>query len=164
MIREKVGAAWGWILAALLVFVVKAVPKPHAKEKMHWTEVELILRKKFPHCDIKTWDLDYKVPTKDDMMAWMRKYWLPILKIMTYRKDESDCDDYARAFWGVLSIYGMGGRPIGYLIVDTPQDGHAVAVFLDVDKTIWVIEPQQKNLSEAFFAFPDEWEAKEIRM
>ena len=164
MIREKVGAAWGWILAALLILAIKAGGKPKGKEKVHWTKVEASLRDRFPKCDIKTWDEYYRLPTTEDMRAWMRKRWLPILKMMKYLTDIQDCDDFMKGLLGIMSIYGMGGRSIGYLIVKTPQGGHAVIILLDPTNTIWVIEPQQPDLSKAFFSFPKEWQAIEIRM
>jgi len=163
-IKEKVGAAWGWILAALLILVIKGAGKPKGEEKVHWTKVEAPLRDKFPGCDIKTWDEYYRIPTVEDMKAWMTRRWLPILKMMKYVVDQTDCDDFARAILGICSIYGMGGRSVGYLIVKTPQGGHAVIILLDPANTIWVIEPQQSNLSEAFFPFPEKWQAIEIRM
>jgi len=162
--QEKVGAAWGWILAALLIGIIKAGGKPKGKDKVYWTKVEEPLRNRFPGCDIKTWDEYYRIPTVEDMKAWMRKRWLPILKMMHYVTDLTDCDDFARALLGICSIYGMGGRSVGYLIVKTPEGGHAVIILLDPDNTIWVIEPQQPDLLKAFFSFPEEWQAVEIRM
>lgn len=100
-------------------------------------------------------DANYRLPTKAQ--------WQQIGKAFPMRgrkwiADVQDCDKFAKAFVGWLSMRGLGNMAVAFCGI-TPYDsagtmlgGHAVALVMDSDKKLWFLDPQTGNLYEPTFA------------
>ena len=60
------------------------------------------------------------------------------IKNEKYVESLHDCDDYAQALHGVFNQHGLSRFAFGY----ASSGGHAFNFFVDRQKKIWIVEPQ----------------------
>jgi len=110
-------------------------------------EIQELLNKKFKNCKIEIEDLKYY--TCDYEMAKEIVYLIPV-RFMKYKKEEWDCDNFSKVFWGAISLL-FPRLPVGRCNVKTSKGKHSLNFILY--KTIRgrlsfsFIEPQSGKLS-----------------
>ncbi len=115
----------------------RKIPKPDIVGRIEASELYSILKAEFgEEAVILLSDNYYELSTKESFERFLEndetnKY--------VYSSDVLDCDDYTCALVGSASIPGWSGVPIGTCWLKIPL--HAVNVFIDEDKTIWMVEP-----------------------
>jgi len=58
-----------------------------------------------------------------------------------------DCDDFAFRLWGQInSLPEWAGLSLGIIWFSEPA--HAMNIFVDIDGTVWLIEPQNDGMIE----------------
>ena len=71
-----------------------------------------------------------------------------------YVSEQYDCDNYELRLWGQInSLPEWAGISLGMVWFSEPA--HALNFFIDVEGTVWLIEPQ----SDTIFGKPQDWEA-----
>jgi hypothetical protein len=66
---------------------------------------------------------------------------------LNYILDFADCDDYAFALQGAQERHFWGkGYAFGILWYYNERFGHAVNFFIDRDKQLWIVEPQNDSI------------------
>ena len=129
------------------------LPKLIFKCEYNFSEVLSILRSEFgDETAIFLSDTKYKTITKNDLGK--------ILKIddtdkQRYIPTFYDCDDFSFRLMGQLSIGDEASLPFGIIWVKTPKGGHALNIFIDDKREVWLVEPQE----DLIFKMPENWKA-----
>ena len=66
----------------------------------------------------------------------------------------NNCDDFSFALMGSVSNPDWGALPFGIVWTTTPSGLHAVNCFIDKNREVWIIEPQNDNI----FKCPPDWD------
>jgi len=127
------------------------IPPPKHLEDIGYSEILGILKAEFPKAKIHLADRDYKTTTKAELMRFL-KYDLTDLR--KYLSEYYDCDDFSYALMGAISNPDWGALPFAILWTTTPKGGHAINCFIDNDREVWIIEPQNDRVFEC----PNGWE------
>lgn len=97
-------------------------------------------------------DRSYRLATHEQLMQIAA---LCPARRRRWAAERMDCEDFTRAFLGWLAGKGFGNLAIGfcgYLAFDwfgALVGGHAVALAMDTDHRLWLIEPQNGQLYPA---------------
>jgi len=133
------------------------IPPPKELDPIGYTEIWSILKAEFPNAKIHLADRDYKTTSKEELMRFL-KY--DLTDIRKYIPEYYDCDDFSYALMGALSNPNWGALPFAILWATTPNGGHAINCFIDKDRQVWIIEPQNDWIGTT----PKGWEAYLIIM
>ena len=109
-----------------------------------------ILNNKFPNIMIGISDSKYKLCSKDNIEDFLK---VDQTNNFSYIEDYRDCDDYAFILLGEIKKSSFGPIPFGFAWVDTNSGFHAVNIFLDEERDLYVVEPQDDSI----FDLPENW-------
>ena len=118
------------------------IPSPDIVGEIDYTELYTILKAEFDNCPVLLPDKHYQLATKESFEKFLEvddtdKY--------LYTGDLGfDCDNYSEILTGRTSIPKWGTIPIGTVWLTKPA--HAINVFVDENKEVWLIEPQNDNM------------------
>jgi hypothetical protein len=126
------------------------ISKPKDLIESDWTEVYNLLNSEFPNAKIYISDRRTKLAPFSEYARFMK--WSTVSQ-NKYIPEYYDCDDFSFALMGDFHrIPEWGCLAFGILWLKKPA--HAVNVFIDSNKQIWVVEPQNDNI----FKMPTHWE------
>ena len=138
-------------------FCYPNMPKPEHLSDIASFEITTLLRAAFPNAQIFLSDNQFKTVPIEELKKYI-KY--DITDAYKYTNEYYDCDDFSFALMGSLSNPKWGCLPFGIVYVGTMfnEEGnmlaaHAVNIFIDPWRKIWVIEPQNDRV----FEMPDNW-------
>lgn len=127
------------------------IDPPKKKYPIDHTEILTLLKAEFgEECHIYLSDIDYNTVTKQELQRFLKNDKTNYNK---YVADVFDCDDFSYRLLGEITIGAWCDIPFGILWVDTPNGGHAVNVFVDKSRSVWIVEPANDNI----FKLPDDW-------
>ena len=126
------------------------MPIPQQLEELNINEVNTILRAEFPSAKIYISDNKYKTTTIEELRGYLR-YDLTNKNI--YIPEYYDCDNFSYTLMGSLSNPIWGCLAFGILWTTTDNGNHAVNIFIDNERNIWIVEPQ----TDSVFHLPDDW-------
>jgi len=133
-------------------FFKDKVDKPDPLEDVDHTEIMTVLRAEMGEdCMIYLSDRDYQVTSKEEIENFLA---LDDTDKRKYLSEYHDCDDFSYRLHGQFSVPGWSGLAFGILWAGVPGGGHAINCFVDNDKEVWIIEPQNDKI----FKLPDDWE------
>jgi hypothetical protein len=127
------------------------IDPPEEKEDIGNSEVYTILQAEFgKECKLYLSDREYKTTTVDELKRFLSN---DIVDSYKYISEYYDCDDFSFALMGNMSVPEWSDLTFGILWSGTPNGGHAINCFIDIDREVWIIEPQNDNV----FKLPDDW-------
>ncbi len=120
-------------------------PKPDIKEYISSNDLKDVLEDVFGNIPILIPDHHYQLATKESFEKFL-KYDTTNNYLYTGDKETGgfDCDDYSARLYGNTSIPKWANVPIGIVWLSDPA--HAVNVFVDENKEVWYIEPQNDKM------------------
>jgi len=134
------------------IFSKDKLGKPSPLINIDNTEVMSILRAEMgTECVIYLSDADYQVTSKAEIVRFLS---LDDSDKEKYVSEYYDCDDFSYRLHGQFSIPGWSSLAFGILWSGTPNGGHAINCFIDEDREVWVVEPQ----NDSIFKLPKNWE------
>ena len=102
-------------------------------------------------CVIKISDIDYRIATKESFEKFLR--WSDVSNMKYIANPEVfDCDNFAVILYGEVMRYFYSDLAFGILwgegdtIIDGRRLLHAWNFFIDEDKALWWVEPQNDKL------------------
>ena len=115
------------------------ISPPNYLEEIGYDEVYSTLNAEFPECTLLLSDNRYKTTTKQELMRFLKedntdKY--------GYVSEWFDCNNFSYHLHGNISSPSWGCLPFGILWTTTSGGGHAINCFVDNNREIWLIEPQ----------------------
>jgi hypothetical protein len=126
------------------------ITPPANTQDVTWSELYTVLRAEFPQAQIVQTDRHYKTTTFDEYDRFIQ--WNMVDK-RQYISDYYDCDDFSLSLMGEITIPEWSALAFGILFTKTPDAAHAVNVFIDNDREVWIVEPQ----TDAIFKCPSNW-------
>lgn len=126
------------------------ISPPNYLEDMDYTEVMTLLQSEFSNATILLADNDYKTTTKSELERFLAH---DITDQWQYVSEFYDCDDFSFSVMGQLSNPDWGALTFGILWTNVPGGAHAVNCFIDNNREVWIIEPQ----NDAFYKLPGDW-------
>jgi hypothetical protein len=120
------------------------------KDSIDMIEAYTILKAEFPKAKIYLTDARYRTILKEEMQEFLN---LDDIDKREYVSDMYDCDDFSFALMGAISNPEWGDIAFGILFSKTPEGKHAINCFIDKNRQVWIIEPQ----NDAIFALPSTW-------
>jgi hypothetical protein len=127
------------------------IEPPLLKDDITHGEVLTILRSEFGEkCGIYLSDINYRTCDIKEIERFMK---LDDTDKYKYVPCFFDCDNYSFRLMGNLSVPGWSDLTFGIFWCGTPNGGHALNCFVDVERTVWIIEPQNNTV----FRLPDDW-------
>jgi len=133
------------------------ISPPNYLEEIEYAEVFSVLSAEFPNCSILLGDNKYKTTTKEELMRFLKedntdKY--------PYITEWYDCENFSDTLMGRLSNPDWGCLPFGTLWTSMPNGAHAVNVFVDNNREVWIVEPQ----NDGIFSLPNDWNPYFVKM
>ena len=123
------------------------INKPKDTVDIGFEEVTEILQDQLKNDDhiltVITHDYKYRVAPKSE---YERMIWYDNTNAMLYDEDFLDCDDFAESLHGAFCIPGWSALVLGEVICNTGEDCHAINCFIDTDKQVWLVEPQNDRI------------------
>ncbi len=133
------------------------ITKPTNTQEMTNIELYSFLYSEFK-CDvIELSDKKYKTAPFTEYERFLR---YDETDKLIYTSEWFDCDDFSVRLHGNITIPYWSALAFGELWVKTPSGGHAVNLFIDNDREVWIVEPQNDKI----FKMPDDWEAFRIEI
>jgi hypothetical protein len=127
------------------------IPKPSGLEDIDINEIYSLLFSQFPDAQLLLSDKNYKTTNKEELEKYL-KY--DLTDIDTYENEYYDCDDFSFSLMGGISNPIWGSLSFGIIWVKKDNNSfHALNIFIDSDRRIWMVEPQNDKI----FEFPDNW-------
>ena len=126
------------MIAKLIMKYCQMIFKPSSDGRISSTE----LKKMFGFRNVFCSDGSYRIARKRDIVDFMK---LNIFKFRKYVPEKYDCDNYSFSLMGMFTNL-MSGYAIGIVWVHTTRGNHALNFFIDKDKTLWYIEPQNDRI------------------
>lgn len=127
------------------------IKKPNPLEKIDHSELYTILRAEFgDKCAIFLSDIDYWTTKTSEVKRFLR---MDDTDKVRYQREIMDCDDFSYRLIGQFSVHGWSALPLGIIWVGIKENGHALNCFVDVDRKVWLIEPQNDKI----FKIPKSW-------
>jgi hypothetical protein len=133
------------------------IPSSYIWNEFDASEVYTILRAEFPDAQILLSDNLYKITSIDDLLLYLKS---DITDIYKYISEYYDCDDFSYSLMGQLSNPQWGSTAFGILWTDVPDGAHAVNCFIDKNRDVWIIEPQNDKI----FRLPSIWKPYLVMM
>jgi hypothetical protein len=126
------------------------ISPPNYLEDIDWVEVDTILKAEYPNAAILLSDNSYKTTKKSEFERFIAE---DITDQWQYVPEFFDCDDFSFSIMGQLSNPDWGALTFGILWTNTPNGAHAVNCFIDKDREVWILEPQNDQL----YRLPGNW-------
>jgi len=123
---------------------------PKYLEDVDSSEVYTILKAEFPNANILLSDSKYKTTTKVEYERYI-KY--DVTDKWKYVSQYYDCDDFSFSIMGRMSNPDWGALTFGIVWTQTSNGAHAVNCFIDHNREVWIVEPQNDNV----FKLPSDW-------
>ena len=136
---------------------VSDITPPNYLEEIGFSEVDTILKAEFPDATILLSDNKYNTTTKEELQRFLKN---DITDKWQYVSEYMDCDDYSWSVLGRISNPDWGCLPFGYVWTNTSTGSHAVNIFIDNNREVWIIESQ----TDAVFKCPNDWKPYLISM
>jgi len=127
------------------------ISPPVETDVITFTEVITILDAQFPKAEKWVSDSIFKVAPFSEYERFLS--WNQVDKRL-YIKEFHDCDDYSFQLMGDIQIPKWSELAFGILWTSTPNGGHAVNFFIDNNRDVWIVEPQNDKI----FVMPKDWE------
>lgn len=127
------------------------IDPPMYLEDIDKSEIYTIIRAEFPDASFIFTDRDYKTTIRAEYERFLR---FDDTDKMRYIADYVDCDDFCFALYGAISNQDWGGLSFGYVFTKTTGGAHAVNFFIDKNRNVLIVEPQDDRI----FSLPDNWE------
>lgn len=124
--------------------------KPKNIEELDHTELYSLLYSEFPEADIYISDRKYKTTSFNEYVRFLQ---YDQTDKNRYISEYFDCDNFSFLLMGNTNKQGWSSLAFGILWVHTPKGGHAVNLFIDNNRDIWIIEPQNDKI----FRRPEDW-------
>ena len=103
-------------------------------------------------------DRDFKTTTKEELMRFLKE---DITDKFGYINEYYDCDDFAFHLMGQISNQSWGCLPFGILYIKKSNGSlHALNCFIDKDRELWIIEPQ----NDSIYVRPKSWQCVMLLM
>jgi len=128
---------FNWLIS---LFRPKRPEHPKFYGEIKNTELKEILRTTCNTNLIFLSDMDYKLTSKEEIERFL---FSDRTDGYVYRKEYYNCDDFSFRLMGNLSIPGWAELAFGIAW----SFKHAFNIFLDKDKKVWIIEPQNDRIS-----------------
>jgi len=128
--------------------------KPSPLVDVEYTELMSTLRAELGEsCVIYIYDSKYKLTSLTEYARFISQ---DDTDKESYISEYLDCDDFSIRLYGQFSIKHWSSLPFGILISNTPMFTypHAVNIFVDDNLDVWIVEPQNDNISK----LPSNWE------
>lgn len=122
---------------------VYGVEPPRVVEKIDSTELRMLLQSEFPRCQILLTDNEYKVTSFEEYQRFIT---CDSTDLLVYVSEFFDCDDFALRLHGNITVPGWSDLAFGHMFTLTENTAHAVNVFVDIDREVWVVEPQNDHI------------------
>jgi hypothetical protein len=91
-------------------------------------------------------DIAYRLPSVETVKRFLA---LDDTDSLYYARHFADCDDFAFALQGAQERLFWGrGYAFGVLWYYSERFGHAVNFFIDKDRRLWIVEPQNDRILE----------------
>ena len=123
------------------------IDKPKDTVKIDYDEVEEILQAQLTNDEhplsVLSRDWKYKLAPKSEYERMIR---FDKTDNILYDADYYDCDDYMESLHGAFCIPGWSALVFGEVICNTGEDCHAINCFIDTDKQVWLVEPQNDRI------------------
>ena len=132
------------------IICVKQIVRPKNLVDIEHTEVYNLLKKEFGDIPIYLSDLQYKTTSLELLREFLRQ---DTTNEYSYIPELYDCDDYSYRLMGQLSIPGWSALPFGIIWTQTPRGGHALNCFIDKERKVWMVEPQ----NDSIYKIPSNW-------
>ena len=126
------------------------ITKPVEIEDIDWNELHTLLQAEFPNAQIIITDRKYKVAPLSEYQRFIK--WSTIDK-REYISDYYDCDDFSISLLGEINIPEWSSLAFGMMFAKIPQGAHAINIFVDNNRNVWIVEPQNDNI----FPLPSTW-------
>jgi len=88
--------------------------------------------------DIRISDNNYRLFGMNDVIQTIK---LDRVNEMKYENDTFDCEDYSIALMGFMRKM-LKGIAFGMMWVNGPKGPHSINFFIDEDRDLWCVEPQ----------------------
>jgi len=125
-------------------FEERKVPAPTISSYIDAVELKEVLKDAFGSIPILLPDHYYELATKASFCQFLQYDKTDQYRYTGDSPDGGfDCDDYACVLHGNASIPKWANVPIGTVWLSDPA--HAVNVFVDENKEVWYIEPQDDS-------------------
>ena len=132
------------------------IPPPQGLVPIDFSELYTLLRSEFEYTAIYMADNNYKTCSIQELQRFLKD---DITDSWQYVPEYWDCDDASFSLMGRLSNPDWGMLPFGVMYVVIEEDenskvaGHAVNIFVDKNRNILIIEPQNDQI----MLLPDNW-------
>jgi hypothetical protein len=105
------------------------------------TKLKKLLDQEIGKCPMLITDESYTLKSKEDIELFLEK---DDTDKMDYVSILFDCDDFAIRLLGSFKVPGWSNTCLGILIIgyENEEDYHALNVFVDLKKDVYIIEPQ----------------------
>jgi len=121
------------------------IEPPYPLDDISFNELHALVTTEFPDAQIYLSDSKYKTTSVSQLSKFLT--WDKTNE-REYVSEWFDCDDYSYVLTGDIKIPGWEELPFGMLWTETPDGGHAVNVFVDNEKKVWIIEPQNDSIKK----------------
>ena len=138
------------ILRKILCKQEASIPAPSPLDDIDSSEVLTILSAEFPGAKLYIADSKYKTTTKEEFMRFINN---DSTDWNQYISEYYDCDDFSFSLMGHISNQEWGSLPFAIVWADVPGGAHAINCFIDINREVWIVEPQSDNV----FKLPSTW-------
>lgn len=118
--------------------------------RLPWADVQAAIKRQTLNDGVGWYrtDATFALPTRAQLELLASAQ--PFQRLL-WRETVLDCDDFVTAFRGWLAQHGLGNLAIGYASFryysgSTALGSHAVAIAMDADHKVWLIDPQLPGL------------------
>lgn len=123
------------------------IDKPKDTVDIGYREVVEILQTQLPNTEqdvtVVVSDHHYRLAPKSEYVRMIRH---DQTNNMIYDPSYLDCDDFATRLHGAFCIPGWSALVLGEVVCTTGTECHAINCFIDSDKKVWLIEPQNDQI------------------
>lgn len=131
-------------------FKKSAMPKPNGLVDITSEDIAPILKTSCPNANIYLSDSYYSTVSIGELRRFLADD-----KTNEYRyvSEFYDCDDFSFRLMGQIHSVEWGALPFGIMWTQIPGGNHAVNCFIDCDKKLWIVEPQ----NDSVYFLPNDW-------
>lgn len=125
--------------------------KPATLSPIDHSEIYTILKAELGEgCAIFLSDMNYWTTNIEEIKRFLS---LDDSDKYNYTVEKFDCDDFSYRLMGQFSVPGWSELPFGIIWVGIKDGGHALNCFVDINREVWLIEPQNDKV----FRIPKDW-------
>jgi len=119
------------------------ISPPNFLEDVSGTEVLSILKAEFPNATIIASDLEYKTTTKEELKRFLKYDITDSNRWTKYY----NCNNFAFQLMGNISNPDWGVLSFGILLGKKNGKDHAINCFIDNNREVFLVEPQNDSLT-----------------